>query len=126
LIFRPLEDYIISCFRGCECLNNSFSTARSSPRTAREGNMPRPKTDQSSTPNPLLDPAMFEPDAKTLLLGGIAENSTWWMGHRARRGDTKDVRRERSPDPSKLGVSPRTPHIDWAELAEWYRAVLSA
>ncbi|KAL1881667.1 putative E3 ubiquitin-protein ligase [Paecilomyces lecythidis] len=126
LIFRPLEDYIISCFRGCECLNNSFSTARSSSQTTHEVPAQRVKTEQNPTSNSVLDPAMFEPDAKTLLLGDVAENSTWWLGHRVRRGDGNDAKRDRSPDPSRHGVSPRTPRIDWAELAEWYRAVISA
>lgn len=126
LIFRPLEDYIISCFRGCECLNNSFSTARSSSQTTHEVPAQRVKTEQNPTPNSVLYPAMFEPDAKTLLLGDVAENSTWWLGHRVRRGDGNDAKRDRSPDPSRHGVSPRTPRIDWAELAEWYRAVISA
>ncbi|KAJ9221117.1 hypothetical protein DTO169C6_6503 [Paecilomyces variotii] len=126
LIFRPLEDYIISCFRGCECLSNSFYTARSYSQTTHEALAQRVKTEQNPTPNPLPDPAMFEPDAKTLLLGDVAENSTWWLGQRVRRGEVNDAKRDRSPDPPRHSVSPRTPRIDWADLAEWYRTVLSA
>lgn len=129
-IFRPLEDYIISSFRGCDCLNNSFVTPRPRPRAASESNPSRTNLDPSSLPNPLHAPPAFEPfepDAKTLRLGDIGENSSWWIGGRPQHHDTKDAQaRDRSPDPSRATVTPRSPRIDWAALAEWYRLIMVA
>ncbi|KAL2007818.1 hypothetical protein VTN00DRAFT_7800 [Thermoascus crustaceus] len=125
-IFRPLEEYIISSFKGCDCLNNSFVAARYRPRAVSESTPPR-NLDQNTIPNPFLAPSTFEPDAKTLRLGDIGENSSWWTGDRPHRHDARFVQaRDRSPDPSRATVTQRSPRIDWAELAEWYRLIMVA
>lgn len=125
-IFRPLEEYIISSFTGCDCLNMSFLTLRPSHRTASESNPVKTNPEPSSQPNS-QDAPVFELDAKTLLLGDVAENSSWWMGGRPRPHETKDpYARDKSPAPSKNRVTSRSPRIEWAELAEWYRLVINA
>jgi E3 ubiquitin-protein ligase HECTD2 len=62
-------------------------------------------------------------DPKLLLLGDFAENGTWWTGH-------EEVLPGRTPSGrSQNGqstVSSRSPHIDWAELEEWYTTAIEA
>jgi E3 ubiquitin-protein ligase HECTD2 len=69
-----------------------------------------------------------EIDPKMLLLGDLAENSSWWMGGRPRRHESKDAkdpgpRREKSPLRSKSVVSTRSPRIEWGAVAEWYHLI---
>lgn len=81
-IFGDLENYIVSCFNGVECLNDSFLIAKPPAPT-------RAKSETSMIPvlqglgkgeNDGLDVALSPVDAKTLLLGNVAENGTWWTG----------------------------------------------
>ena len=85
-IFGDVENYIISCFIGIECLNASFFVAKPPAPT-------RAKSETSMVPvlqslgkgeNEGLDVALSPVDAKTLLLGNVAENGTWWAGTCAR------------------------------------------
>jgi E3 ubiquitin-protein ligase HECTD2 len=129
-IFRPVENYITSCFNGCATLNTSFLTVRPEfNRAASEGHSTRPVPNQSHLSPPRNDNAVteVEVDAKTLLLGDIAENSSWWTGERLARGHSTHGRiRERSPDAWRGVVSLKTPRISWVELASWYRSILTA
>lgn len=123
-IFKQLEDYIIRTFRGCECLNNSFTTYQPSTRSASSDNPPKMKLDPS-TVTEVPNAPVFEPDAKTLLLGDLAENSSWWMNECAL---TDGIHPSPPKEKASLShmVSSRSPRINWAEVAQWYQLVLNA
>ncbi|GLB03812.1 putative E3 ubiquitin-protein ligase [Aspergillus tubingensis] len=126
-IFRSLEEYIITSFKGCDCLNSSFTTAQPAPRNAVNSSPPKQKAEPSSAQAP--SEVTFEPDPKLLLLGDIAENSSWWMNeveqisssHRSRSKE----RREKTSSSSRP-VSSRSPRINWAELAQWHHLIMTA
>ncbi|KAI4125451.1 MAG: hypothetical protein LQ338_004233 [Usnochroma carphineum] len=79
-VFRPLEDYIINCFRTCDTLNNSFLSSRPSgaQHSLSEGTVTA--LHEYSQPPDLRRQRedTSELDAKTILLGDIAENGAWW------------------------------------------------
>lgn len=117
-MFRPLENYIISSFRRTDCLNNSFTAARSH-RTASEGHQQKTSLDTGNTS--LSHAPTSELDPKTILLGDVAENGSWWTGNRGRG--------KRSTDEQTSGRSTsaaKTPRIDWMELGEWYQVIIHA
>ena len=124
-IFRPLEEYIVSSFKGSDCLNNSFTTSSSS-----DAGSGAQKTKSEPIPS-FLRPShaspSYRPDAKSLLLGDLAENTSWPLNDVGQ--SSGHVRRKESPDklpsPSKT-VSTRSPRIDWVELAQWYHLILMA
>lgn len=128
-IFRPLENYIIACFAGCAPLNMSFLTVRPEfQRAASEGQPGYGASGKSHIPPSGDDPVLSEVqvDAKTLLLGDIAENSSWWTGDRLSRGHSTHIHgRERSPDSWHGVVSIKSPRMNWMEVASWYRSVLN-
>ena len=82
VIFRTLENYILACFDGTECLNASFSLTKPSmsSRAKSEGSKVPPvhSSEQGQTVD--LNAALSAVDAKTLLLGDFAENGMWWTG----------------------------------------------
>ncbi|OJJ86528.1 HECT-type E3 ubiquitin-protein ligase [Aspergillus glaucus CBS 516.65] len=125
-IFKPLEDYIITSFKGCDCLNASFITLPPQPpsRPAGESGPAKPVPESSTVPNPQTQ-ASFEPDAKTLLLGDLAENSSWWMHDGARANGYGAPSKEKSSSLYRL-VSSRTPRINWAEVSQWYHLIMTA
>lgn len=129
-IYRNLENYISTCFAGCATLNRSFLNVRPHfQRAASEGQSTRTEPDK-----PQLSPlgcenvlSEVQVDAKTLLLGDIAENGSWWTGERLSRGHSTHAHaRERSPDPWRGVVSLKSPRINWSEVTYWYQAVLNA
>lgn len=125
-IFKRLENHIIATFKGASLLNGSFSTYQPSVRSASSGNPPKMKLDPSAMPEPGFDAPVFEPDAKTLLLGDLAENSSWWMTEWAQaEGHTSSPVQKDLPHKPRL-VSSRNPRIDWAEVTQWYQLVLTA
>jgi E3 ubiquitin-protein ligase HECTD2 len=78
-------------------------------------------------PEPATDAPVFEPDAKTLLLGDLSENSAWWMNEWAENeGQNPSYSKEKVDSPKSRMVSSRSPRINWAEVAQWYHFVLSA
>jgi len=130
-IFRPLETYIAGCFNGCATLNASFLTARPQNSTVEQGvsseqpEKPAPGRTQVSSSD--TQAPLSELDAKTLLLGDFAENGFWWTGNRLDRDRTGiEQRRPKSPETLKGVVSAKTPRVNWAELADWYRLVIQA
>ena len=129
-IFRPVENYVASCFAGCATLNRSFLTVRPEfQRAASEGQSTRTEPNKSHLSPHGGDSVLseIEVDAKTLLLGDIAENSSWWTGDRPSRGHSiHNLARERSPDSWRGVVSQKTPRINWTEVTSWYRSVLNA
>jgi E3 ubiquitin-protein ligase HECTD2 len=127
LIFKRLENYIISAFKGTSVLNASFSTYQPSIRSASSGNPPRMNIDPASMPEQGPDAPVFEIDAKTLLLGDVAENSSWWMNEWAQReGQVPSHGKDSKPSHRSRMVSSRSPRINWAEVAQWYQLVLTA
>ena len=125
-IFRSLENYIIACHTGTECLNSSFVISRPAPaRAASEGTIfDRPA---SRDPGYWLDKSdpFSEIDGKTLLLGDFAENGTWWAGKappvqsirpQTARGRTGSV---------SCKVIAKGLCVDWSEVNEWYNAIAS-
>ena len=81
-IFGAVENYIVSCFDGIDRLNASFLIAKPPAPTRAKSETSMVPVIQSSGKgeNDGLDLALSPLDAKTLLLGNIAENGTWWTG----------------------------------------------
>lgn len=122
LIFRPLEEYIAASFGDYRCLNSSFGTFRPvhTGRARSESNIttPPPEPIGDAHPSPI---DLSQLDAKTLLLGDIGENSTWWTGRLDRNQSDKASKK-------KAGrvVSSKSPNVNWAELDSWYALLHSA
>ncbi|KAJ5758115.1 uncharacterized protein N7511_006809 [Penicillium nucicola] len=124
-IFKRLETTIVAAFKGCDCLNESFTT-HPPLRSASSGNPPKMKMDPAPMPAPAPDAPVFEPDAKTLLLGDLTENSTWWMNEWAEAEGQPQVSAKEKSTPKSRMVSSRSPRINWAEVSQWYHLILSA
>ena len=124
-IFRPVEDYVLTCLGSFECLNVSFGTyrPRKTSRTMSEGN----RRTTASTASDMLnrDSSMSEMDAKTLLIGDFAENGSWWIGNDAdvKRSDRVRNTRDTVMDRSDL-TTVKSPRIEWTDLNNWYKLVL--
>lgn len=139
-IFRSLEEYIIKSFAGCDCLNNSFMTISALRSVSNAGlepqkqpiqreNVPLQQQENVLSPkSPTTETVMFpEIDPKMLLLGDLAENSSWWMGGRPRRHEVKEAipaKREKSPLRSKSIVTTKSPRINWEAVFEWYQLII--
>ena len=130
-IFRALESYIAGCFSGCATLNTSFFTVRPQARSGERVNSGDQPGKSTSNRKHLshVDPEtpLSELDGKTLLLGDFAENGFWWTGSRLERDrGGSEQKTPKSAEPAKGFVNAKTPHINWAELTEWYRTVTQA
>ncbi|KIW09987.1 hypothetical protein PV08_11763 [Exophiala spinifera] len=128
-IFRMVENYIATSFVGCASLNNSFLTPRppqeSKARTGSSTHQRRQMSEPLSAPHFESDVYLSDLDAKTLLLGDVAENGSWWLGAPGGRTDSTH-HRDRSPDKFRGSSSSRNPRINWLELSEWYRCIIYA
>lgn len=124
-IFKRLEDHIIAAFKGCGPLNSSFPVYQQSAQSASSGTHPRMKVNDTAQDNEQF-PAVFEPDAKTLLLGDVAENSTWWMTEWAKAEGQMHPNKDQSSSSKGRLVSSRSPRINWSEMTQWYQVVLHA
>ncbi|KAL7795231.1 hypothetical protein V8C37DRAFT_47878 [Trichoderma ceciliae] len=138
-IFKPLEDYITSCFDNFECINSSFSTqhpryaSRSASDTPRRPSVPfkdvRPPTQIKSTPRRPsqmeTDSPIFDLDPKLLLLGDVAENGLWWTGQ-----DTMAPKKPpNKEEPAHVHRPPpltKSPQLNWADIDDWYSVVNNA
>lgn len=151
-IFKPLEEYIMTCFASFECINTSFSTVRTTdaqraqraqnkdakrsmtaPLTDRPSRKDLPISDNTSGPWAHTanrnDAELYEMDPKMLLLGDFAENGSWWTGSRSNKRSPERSRAFRSPDSPHDNtdiVTLKSPRLDWSDLNEWYHVVLSA
>ncbi|PGH03110.1 E3 ubiquitin-protein ligase HECTD2 [Blastomyces parvus] len=127
-IFRPLENYLMASFNGCDTINSSFSTVRRHrPRMASEGNQPSTNLPTDTTSTPLATPPIFQLDAKTLLLGDVVENGSWWSGNRAHGARSSDeYGRDKTFETASGLTSSKTPRINWSELVEWYQEIIHA
>lgn len=134
-IFRLVEDYVTGCLVGCATLNHSFLTPRPpqepvlKPRSTSGTQQRRQMSEPVTTPSFDNDVFLSDLDAKTLLLGDVAENGSWWLGAPSGRipfGKESNHQRDRSPDKSRSSVNAKHPRINWLELAEWYRLIIYA
>ncbi|KAK1997628.1 HECT-domain-containing protein [Colletotrichum falcatum] len=129
-IFRPLEEYITTCFSSFHCVNSSFLSRRpampirsGSEYTSRRPVTPKPEAKHSEqhSESPICDL-----DPKLLLLGDFAENGTWWTGNqgpnRTRHKRSASQRTEEVPS----FITPRSPQVEWNDVVEWYRSVINA
>ncbi|KAK8024746.1 ubiquitin protein ligase [Apiospora arundinis] len=128
-IFKPVEEYLMACFRSHENINTAFVAQRqsfSSPRPApfKIPRKPVPDTRREKVPVAVTeDPVVSELDPKLLLLGNFAENGMWWTGNQQDVPPTR-VRSARKDDAHSL-VTSRTPRIDWGLAMEWYHAIIN-
>lgn len=128
-VFRTLENYIADCFAGCATLNASFFTIRPQYTTEK-----RTKSDEHGVlasghrgPSQVdNEPPLFEVDARSLLLGDIAENGSWWTLGRHGQRESPQQQRDRSPETWRGIVTAKSPRINWSELGEWYHIVTHA
>ncbi|KAL8920075.1 MAG: hypothetical protein Q9208_006428 [Pyrenodesmia sp. 3 TL-2023] len=127
-IFRPVEDYIVKSYRTCDTLNNSFLSSRPSApqRSVSEGTMTTPYGCIPSSNIPIFKGDIFEVDAKTLLLGDVAENGAWWLGKTDTELNDRQARSTASGEGRAARASSKSPRIDWVELHQWYQAILTA
>ena len=128
-IFRSLENYIIACFKGIECLNSSFllSSPPLPSRAKSDGVIVPVATSQPSAALYDKETALSPLDAKTLLLGDFAENGMWWTGEARTIRSRSHKGIINSPDCTRgdrVGI--KSPRINWKELHEWYHMVLNA
>ena len=130
-VFKPLEEYITTCFKCHATINGSFSSRRPTilPRAASEGSGGcRPVTGGDGRLK--TEDIISAMDGKTLLIGDFAENGAWWTGDRetpkvpdkSRSYNVNGLHEATSAD----GVSSRSPRIEWSEVEEWYDLVLHA
>ena len=82
VIFRSLEKYILACFDSIDCLNASFLVAKPpmSARALSESSTVPSLRSMDGSQVQELNASISSVDAKTLLLGDVAENGMWWTG----------------------------------------------
>ncbi|KAL8771220.1 MAG: hypothetical protein Q9194_004961 [Teloschistes cf. exilis] len=121
-IFRHLEHYIICCFRDIDSLNASFSSHRPAAPIRSVSEDAIAALHKAHNKSDVLQPVgeSFEMDAKTLLLGDVAENGAWWLGSSPTNLDSP------SSNGSGIRATSRSTKINWAELHSWYHAILDA
>ncbi|KAI4279919.1 MAG: hypothetical protein L6R35_005998 [Caloplaca aegaea] len=127
-IFRTAEEYIVKCFRTCDTLNESFLACRSSAphRCVSEGTMTT-LYDYSHTSNLRFHGEdIFELDAKTLLLGDVAENGAWWLGKTHHESVYPESKVPVLCEAAVTRPSLKLPRIDLVQLRRWYQVVLTA
>ena len=132
MIFKELEEYLVSSFKGCDCLNSSFSTVSlpSPPHGGSSRRSPRgeaPPTPRKDCERSVPEPSNVELDPKTLLIGDIGENSSWWMndGQQQQQQQHGSHSTKLSSSASRV-VTSKSPRIDYDEVARWYQEVLTA
>lgn len=141
-IFKPLEDYIISCFGSFECVNSSFMDHHH--RNPRIGSEPpkrkplpqRDQRDHQEQPRgnrqtkeqcelwemPQGEDRAWDFDPKLLLLGDFAENGTWWAGSQQEKPQ-KPSNHRGEPSYSRTPVNAKSPQMNWGDLTSWYGLV---
>ncbi|KAJ0370881.1 hypothetical protein COL154_001261 [Colletotrichum chrysophilum] len=131
-IFKPLEDYIMTCFNSFHCVNSSFLSRRPVPAVRsgsesaqRRPSLPRP---EPRHPEQYSETPIIDLDPKLLLLGDFAENGTWWTGSQSQSQSGARHKRSASHriDETPSFVTPRSAQVEWNEVAEWYRTILNA
>ncbi|KAJ0125354.1 HECT-domain-containing protein [Diaporthe amygdali] len=131
-LFRPLEDYLITCFSPpLTCINSSFmlrhprNNNRRAPQPSRRrpSEPPRPPREIPPREIPSQEQSITELDAKMLLVGDFAENGSWWTGRKEKAAPNRTPSYRSDEDST---VTSRSPNIDWAEVDNWYHTVINA
>jgi E3 ubiquitin-protein ligase HECTD2 len=133
-LFRPLEDYLITCFSPpLTCINSSFMLRQPrnfnrrgpQPPRRRPSEPPRAEPQRSEPPKeiPSQEQSITELDAKMLMVGDFAENGSWWTGRKEKAAPNRTPSYRSDEDSS---VTSRSPNIDWAEVDNWYHTVINA
>ncbi|KAL8945238.1 MAG: hypothetical protein Q9211_000248 [Gyalolechia sp. 1 TL-2023] len=128
-VFRLVEDYIVECFCTCDTLNKSFLSPRpAAPKRSVSEGTETGMFQPSKSREDHEDFFDLELDAKTLLLGDVAENGAWWLGktHLHHRHPRSTYGYAASPEATVGRVTSKSPRIDWAQLQRWYQVVLNA
>lgn len=137
-IFKPLADYIVTCFGSFNCVNSSFGPSSRQPTrhggdfairrklvASRESQKPR-QTAEAPRAGQKMEDVLSELDPKMLLVGDSAENGTWWAGGQEGMSATTAASAHRADGASKASTSPRSPHLNWSELGVWYSSIINA
>ena len=121
-IFRQLENYLVACLNDCECLNAAFKLSRPlQPLRASSEASALAERPKRSDRTDISDSPLFEVDAKTLLLGDIGENGTWWTGNRR----TSEKKAIQGFGASAAISDRRSLRFDWHSIRKWYDSILS-
>lgn len=125
-IFKPLEDYLIASFGDLDTLNVSFSTLRPvhAGRARSESHIATPPPELASVELSNAPSGLDELDAKTLLLGDIGENGSWWTGKLGRQNEGSQ--RKRPDSERRKPVTSRSPNINWTQISAWYELIHTA
>ena len=126
--FKPLEDYINGTLRNAECLNASFVNGRFSyaERTRSEGHVTSSHKERTNTQLIGTSEGFSELDRKTLLLGNVAENGSWWTGgpEQLQHPPEKDPKKRAAGHLASFpSVSHRSARINWHHVTQWYSAI---
>ena len=133
-VFKPLEDFIIATIGNHDCINAAFSTLRPAlaPRTRSESAASRSRhTPQERHNDAGSGPVLEELDAKTLLLGDLGDNASWWSGRVERNMSHRQMPTRHDSGSGQNPLRPqlvnhKSPCINWTEMSDWYNAVLTA
>lgn len=126
-IFEPLQSYITTCFRDCNCLNSSFLIPRTPSMRATSEGITSTTCFTNLVSRADIGALPSEPDPQMLLLGGFAENGTGWIGSgQVEPSSPSTISRKLPERTSSARVTLKTPRIHWEEVNEWYHVVLSA
>ncbi|KAF3359558.1 hypothetical protein VDGD_01943 [Verticillium dahliae] len=153
-LFKPLEDYLVSCFSSLQCVNSSFLPSRPHYTARPESDDSQPVFPTQSTGNatrpvfapepkggnvrrqtavPRSDPRCAESqsqlvdlDPKLLLLGNFAENGMWWTGNQRESQQHAQSKGRKTSEAAHSVVSMRCPQIEWDQVASWYATLLNA
>ncbi len=123
-LFKPLEIYITAAFTSFQCLNSSFLSNRFPPGRPNAPDAARRAQTEAQKDEPGDNHPIADLDPKLLLLGDFAENGAWWTGGQEGRRPSRTVSHRSNDGHAATGM--RSPHIDWADLDEWYLTVIEA
>ncbi|PHH82907.1 hypothetical protein CDD82_4341 [Ophiocordyceps australis] len=138
-VFRPLADYIVTCFSSFDSVNNSFLSHSPRRMGGQCGDLSIPRkpvpsreplahrqAPESSHHGPRMDSLASVLDPKMLLVGDIAENGLWWTGGQHEITPPPLPQPARSESSGKASVSSKSPNINWLDLTDWYTTVMNA
>lgn len=126
-IFEPLQSYITTCFRNCNCLNSSFLIPRTPSMRATSEGITSTTCFANLVSRADIGTLPSEPDPQMLLLGDFAENGTGWIGSgQVELSSPSTISKILPERTSSARVTLKTPRIHWEEVTEWYHVVLSA
>ncbi|KAM0494537.1 hypothetical protein ACHAPB_008022 [Verticillium nonalfalfae] len=153
-LFKPLEDYLVSCFSSLQCVNSSFLPGRPHYTARPESDDSQPVFPAQSTGDatrPVFAPEpkgrnvrrqtavprsdskcaesqsqLVDLDPKLLLLGNFAENGMWWTGNQKESQQHAQSKGRKTSEAAHSVVSMRCAQIEWDQVASWYATLLNA